>query len=192
MEPIHKNNIDHDMRKLKRYERITIGVLCLIILVNLGVMLFLLFHQGTQDVFSSFLFPRLAASDPAGVQDGALPDTDPEELARRVQEKADEQKMSVHINSNPVFDAACKEGNIRIENPQNSYYHQQVKIYLEGEEEPVYESPVIKPNQYIEYCALSRQLPSGDHKAVAYFYALDPETGQTIGQAGAQITITVK
>lgn len=192
METIHKKNTVQERKKSRRRTLAIAAVFGLIVLLNIGLLLLLFFGRDPQDVFSSFFLPRLASSNPVGVQDGALPDTDPEELAKRVQEKADEQKMSVHINSNPVFDTACKEGNIRIENPQNSYYHQQVKIYVEGEEEPVYESPVIKPNQYIEYCALSRQLPSGDHKAAAYFYALDPETGQTIGQAGAQITITVK
>lgn len=124
------------------------------------------------------------------ILNGALPNTNTDELKRRLQEQADRSQMSIHINSCPVFKKNGL-GNLRIENPVNSYYNQRVEIYLDDGQRKVYESPIIHPNQYIETDILSVELDKGIYEATAFFIGLNAETGEEVGRAAAKITIRI-
>ena len=57
--------------------------------------------------------------------------------------------------------------------------------------ETVYESGVLKPNQYIEDITLTHALDAGMHDATATFVALDPVTHEETGKAAAKVTLNV-
>ena len=58
--------------------------------------------------------------------------------------------------------------------------------------EQIYQSKAIPVGSKIERAALDVELPAGTYECTAMFHNLDPETGDSIGTAGAIITITVK
>ncbi len=124
------------------------------------------------------------------ISNGILQSGDAEKIRAEFQKKVDENQLSIRINSNPVFDKDCKKGNIRIENVPQNRYNQQVTITLDKDGKEVYVSPLLKPNQYIEFASLTKQLSPGDYKATALFQAYDSEDN-FIGQVAAGITLTV-
>jgi hypothetical protein len=120
-----------------------------------------------------------------------LPADNPDEVLEMLQEKVDENQFAFRINANPVFPADCKSGNLRIENPARNIYCMQVELILDETGEILYSSPLIKPNQYIEYIGLARQLPGGDHAATVRFIAIHPDTDAYMGEVAAAITLSV-
>ena len=63
---------------------------------------------------------------------------------------------------------------------------------LDDTEEEVYATKFLKPGTYIESAKLDKVLEKGSYNATAYFSAYDEETGEYIGQTGAQIVINVQ
>lgn len=123
--------------------------------------------------------------------DGGLPFDDPEKLREELQKKVDESMLAIKINTNPVFQGQGSKGNLSIENSENNNYDFQVEITLESDGSTIYTTPLMSPGQHILEDVLDAELPEGDHKAMAMFYAYDSNK-ELVGQAGASIIITMK
>lgn len=177
-----------DPVKDNRWREIVIILLAALLLISLSLLVvnkYVLVNGSA--VGPQFIIPEANGE----VFDGMLPTDNPDEILAALQEKVDENQFAFRINANPRFTADCKSGNLRIENPARNIYCMQVELILDSTGEVIYSSPLIKPNQYIEYIGLSQKLPSGDHAATVRFIAIHPDTDAYMGEVAAAITISV-
>lgn len=99
-------------------------------------------------------------------------------------------KLSYKIASEITVDSEDGRGNFKIENSGKNTCLMKVKITVN--DEIVYESGYIKPNQHIYQDALDKVLKVGVYEAKAVFEGFDPNTEESIGYAEPMdITITV-
>ena len=84
------------------------------------------------------------------------------------------------------------EGNVMLVNELNNLYPQKVEFYRNDTGEKIYESKAIAVGSKIEHAALDVELPAGEYECTAYFSNLDPDSGATLGVAGAIIHITIQ
>lgn len=124
------------------------------------------------------------------VQVGSLT-KDAAERKAELQKVVDESVIRFSINATPYFKTGGSAGNLLIENKEGSRNRFTVEIRLKKGQESVYQSGYVKPGQYIEKAKLTKVLPPGKHKAVAYFKAYDLKEDTYIGQAGAEVTLYV-
>lgn len=183
-EPIPKKKAVKD----SKWREIVIFVLAALLLLSLSLLIvnkYILINGSA--VQPQFIVPEANGE----VFDGALPVDNPDEILALLQEKVDENQFAFRINACPYFEADCKSGNLRIENPARNRYHMQAELILDETGEILYASPLIKPNQYIEYVPLARQIASGEHAATVRFIAIHPETDAYMGEVAAAITLSV-
>lgn len=124
-------------------------------------------------------------------RDGFLKDKSQEDIEALLNQIVADGMFNISINSNPVFEDGKAEGNLRIENVPNNPYYMTVTITRDDTGEAVYESKGIKQGQYIENDKLGVALGQGTYPCTATFTAVDPETLEAVGTAGAKITIYI-
>ena len=95
------------------------------------------------------------------------------------------------MNLAPEFETGTSEGNLMIVNEDINNYPQVVQIYIKDSGELVYESKLIPVGTKIDTGKLLVDLDKGEYPCVAYFHNVDPETGYSLGKAGAELTIKV-
>ena len=174
--------------KENRWREIVIIALAVLLLISLALLVVNKYFIVT----GSALEPQFIIPEANGeVFDGMLPADNPDEVLRMLQEKVDENQFAFRINANPVFTADCKSGNLRIENPARNIYCMQVELILDETGEILYSSPLIRPNQYVEYIGLSQKLANGKHAATVRFIAIHPDTDAYMGEVAAAITLSV-
>ncbi|HMM32754.1 MAG TPA: hypothetical protein PKB13_13380, partial [Clostridia bacterium] len=136
--------------KRNRWREIVIFLLATLLLISLSLLIVNKYIV----VNGSAVQPQYIIPEANGeVFDGMLPTDNPDEILALLQEKVDENQFAFRINANPRFTADCKNGNLRIENPARNIYCMQVELILDETGEILYASPLIKPNQYVEYIA---------------------------------------
>lgn len=106
------------------------------------------------------------------VQTGVLPGLTQEEL-QVLQQEVDTQ-FGFLINRSPSFSNGNALGNLRIQNLPANKYNMQVTIKLINDI-TVYESPLLKPNQYVERDKLDVSLENDIYNAIAEITVLDEE-----------------
>lgn len=126
------------------------------------------------------------------LQEGVIPGYTEEEIKEILQRKADESSFSFEINSRPIFKDGKSEGNLRIANPPYNKYAIEVEIKLDSNGKSVFKSGQIKPNHYIEYAKLTRNLKAGEYDATATINAYDSETKEFKGTSAAKLIIKVE
>ena len=126
------------------------------------------------------------------LQEGIIPGYTEEEIKEILQRKADESSFSFEINSRPIFKDGKSEGNLRIANPPYNKYAIEVEIKLDSNDKTVFKSGQIKPNHYIEYAKLTRNLKAGEYDATAIINAYDSETKEFKGTSAAKLIIKVE
>ena len=129
--------------------------------------------------------------DSAAVE-GGWDNLSPEEIAEKLNEKVAEGMINISMNTAPYFENGKAEGNVMIVNESINNYPQQVEFIRNDTQEVIYQSKAIPVGSKIERAALDVDLPAGTYECTAMFHNLDPVSGETIGTAGAIITITVK
>lgn len=185
----HEPNTPQNADKGKRWRETAIILLVVLLLISLS----LLVVNKYIFVNSGIVEPQIIIPEANGeVFDGMLPTDDPDEILKLLQEKVDENQFAFRINANPIFTADCKSGNLRIENPTRNIYSMQAELILDETGEILYSSPLILPNQYVEYVGLSRQLESGNYAATVRFIAIHPDTDAYMGEVAAAISLSVR
>lgn len=104
---------------------------------------------------------------------GIMPGMTPEEIQKYLNEKADKSKFTINVNSHLEFDDANSEAYLRLINGKNSAYAIKFTIRLEDSNKVIYKSPLIKPEQYIEYIKLSKKLNKGTYRAIGTYEFYD-------------------
>lgn len=168
------------MSKRKKRALIIVGII-LLILITIAICYFLFTKKDDNDL----LYDDNATA-------GILPGVDVDERRKELQNMLDRSMIAFSINTSPVFLNGTSEGNLLIENPGNNAKLLRVSILIDDTEEEVYASKYLKPGTYIENVKLDKVLEKGTYDATAYFLAYEEESGEYIGQTGAQITITVQ
>jgi len=148
-------------------------------------------------VICYFIFTKNAAARTDLLYDdnataGIMPGIDIDARRAELQNILDRSMIAFSINTSPVFLDGTSEGNLLIENPGNNAKLLQISILVDDTEEEIYASKFLKPGTYIESAKLDKVLEKGTYNATAYFSAYDEDTGEYIGQTGAQIMITVQ
>ena len=124
--------------------------------------------------------------------EGGWDNLSPEEIEARLNEKVAEGMINISANTAPIFEDGSSEGNLMLVNESINNYPQKVQIVRNDTGEQIYESGAIAVGSKIERAKLDVVLPAGTYECTAMFHNLDPVSGETIGTAGAIITITIK
>ncbi len=98
-------------------------------------------------------------------------------------------KLSYKIAGEITVESTDGKGNFKIENSGKNICLMKVKIFVE--DELVYETGYLKPNQHIYEDVLDVIPAIGTYEAKAVFEGFDPNTEESIGTNEAKITITV-
>ena len=124
-------------------------------------------------------------------QDGQAPYKSAEEMQAELDRVVEEGMFNISIAGAIQFDSGDAEGTAYIENVPGNHYLMRVKITEDATGETLYESGVLKPNQFIEKIALAKDLDAGSYPATATFTALDPSSYDEVGQAAAKVVVNV-
>lgn len=122
---------------------------------------------------------------------GGLEKRSEEEIKAELNEKVKDGMINIIMNTNPIFEDGKSAGNLMIVNSERNLHPQVVYIVLKDTEEEIYRSGAIAVGSKIENAKLDVDLDAGTYECVAYFNNVDMETGNFLGTAGAEITITV-
>lgn len=124
--------------------------------------------------------------------EGGWDNLSPEEIAEKLNEKVAEGMINISANTAPIFEDGASEGNLMLVNESINNYPQKVQIVRNDTGEQIYESGAIAVGSKIERAKLDVELPAGEYECTAYFSNLDPDSGATLGVAGAIIHITIQ
>lgn len=129
----------------------------------------------------------------ANVVAGDIPGKSKEERQRELDSIVEEGMLAMSINATPVGKTTGTDRNINwlVENPSNQGKLIRVEVWLDSQEELIYETGAIPPGNYVESAPLRTELPPGEYNCTARFYAYQEETETYIGQAAAQIRLTL-
>lgn len=114
-----------------------------------------------------------------------------DEVIAELNKQVEEGMINISMNTNPVFETGTSEGNLIIVNEETNRYPQVVEIYLEDTNELIYKSGGIPVGSKIENATLDYNLSKGTYDCIAYFNAINPDTGELVGKAGANIKVTI-
>lgn len=135
--------------------------------------------------------PIFSLEEDPNAQQGGLTVKSQEEIKEKLNQKVDEGMINISMNLNPVFENGKSEGNLLIVNEEKNRNPQVVEIYRKETEELIYKSGLIPVGNKVETGNLLVELEKGDYPCIAYFNAVNGETGELIGKAGAELTISV-
>lgn len=125
-------------------------------------------------------------------QNGQAPYKTEEEIQAELDRTVEEGMFNISIASTIQFADGASEGTAYIENVPGNHYLMKVSITDDATGDLLYESGVLKPNQYIENIALAHDVDPGSYPATATFTALDQTTYEEIGQAAAKVVINIE
>lgn len=125
------------------------------------------------------------------VQQGEREAPDQQALQDELNKKVTAGMMNISMATNPVFETGTAAGELLIYNSPINNYPQVVEIYRDDTGELIYTSSGIPVGSRIDTDTLDVDLPAGEYECTAYFNAVDPETSQMVGRAGANISIKV-
>ena len=123
--------------------------------------------------------------------EGGWDEADLDAIVESLNEKVDEGMINISMNTSPIFQDGHSAGNLMIVNESINRYPQKVVITRNDTGETIYTSGAIPVGSKIEAAALDVELQAGTYECTAMFHNLDPVTGDSLGYAGAIISITV-
>ena len=179
---------ERDNKKFYRNTGILIGVL-LVIAVLLAVF------RGCEnnpnaDTPADTIAPGIVYDD--GAVQGGWDEADTDKIIVSLNEKVEEGMINISMNTSPNFKNGTSAGNLMIVNESINRYPQVVEITRNDTGEMIYKSGAIPVGSKIEADTLDVDLEAGTYECTAMFHNVDPETGASLGCAGAVIYLTVQ
>ncbi len=165
-------------QKSSRKRAAVIAIICALAAIAIWLLVWLFACNGAS------LF------DP-NAQDGQAPYKSAEEMQAELDRVVEEGMFNISIAGAIQFDDGASEGTAYIENVPGNRYNMRVRITEDATGDVLYESGVLKPNQFIEKIALTKDLDQGSYPATATFTALDPSSYDEVGQAAAKVVVNV-
>jgi len=114
-----------------------------------------------------------------------------EEVEAKLNAQLEEGMINISMNTSPWFEDGTSLGNLMIVNETINRHPQKVEIVRNDTGEVIYTSGAIPVGSKIEAAKLDVELEAGVYECTALFHNLD-NSGNIIGSAGANITITIK
>ena len=179
-------NTNHNKKEKQRIIRLTALILC-VILSFTGLLIFGIRRSKTKDANpdNGFVMDNNAV-------EGGWNKVDEDKVRENLNASVEEGYINISMNTTPVFENGQSEGNLMIVNESINRYPQKVVITRNDNDDVIYESKGIPVGSKIEKAMLSEDLPAGTYECTAMFHNMNPDTGESLGCAGAVITITVK
>ena len=183
MMPASHTIIGAKMERVRRRRRIVVAIATAVLLAcaAVGTWLWLRADDGA----APFGFDQSA-------QAGQAPYKTDDEIRAELDRVVEEGMFDISIASTIEFDAPGAMGIAYIENVPGNRYDMRVSIALDGGGEEAYRSGALAPGTYVESIALDPAIGPGTYGAIATFEALDRETHETVGTAGAKVTLVVR
>ena len=178
---------NHVRQKSRNKTYITAGLVILALLIIAALLLFK--GCSKEDPVSENPAPSLVYDSTA--IEGGWEEVDTEEIVASLNEKVEAGMINISMNTSPVFSDGSSEGNLMIVNEEVNNYPQIVEVTRNDTGETIYKSGGIPVGSKIEKAKLNVDLPAGVYECTAMFHNADPETGTSLGCAGAIITITI-
>ena len=113
--------------------------------------------------------------------EGGWDEINTDEIVANLNKKVEAGMINIAMNTSPVFADGTSEGNPQV-----------VEITRNDTGELIYKSGGIPVGSKIEKAKLDVDLPAGTYACTAMFHNMDPDTGESLGCAGAIITVTVQ
>ena len=183
------NTPNNENRKKDKLKIIRIALGILLILLSLLAAVLLIFKGCTGkepgDPNSGFVLDDRAV-------EGGWNEADVSKIQEGLNAGVEEGYINISMNTTPVFADGKSEGNLMIVNESINKYPQYVVITRNDTGDTIYESKGIPVGSKIEKDTLDVALPAGTYECTAMFHNADPATGDSLGCAGAVITITVQ
>lgn len=179
---MHAKNKELQMRnrRKRRTGNRIIGVLIFLILLTIGAIAVVWGSRQAQP-----------ASVPAVIEDIDFRAKELEmSFWKRIRPQNAAGTFSYGIREMPSF--TPDSGTLYIENPAQNTCLMAVELVREGEDEVIFRSGLLAPNQAIENAALDEMIPAGKYPVTALIYAIDPSSGDILGILEENITITVR
>lgn len=141
----------------------------------------------------------LQDADNNGITSGKLKTTPDNEQAR-LDILAEESRVYCIISSSPSFDTVTDKGSLFISNPEESNYYTQVVLEVAETGKEMYVSPLLSPNEKIEYDYLTCQdFNPGSYpvNALFHYYSKIQDTGDLdrdysyLGTMCAEVTVNI-
>ena len=161
------------------------------ILIIIIIILLLLKSCNKDNVITDNVKNVFDLTQDENVTEGGLEHKSQEEIQAELNKQVAEGMINISMNLTPVFDDGESEGNLLIINEDINRYPQVVEIYLKDTDELIYKSGAIPVGSKIESDTLDVDLDAGEYDCTAYFNAVNPDTGELVGRAGAEVKITV-
>lgn len=161
------------------------------ILIIIIIILLLLKSCNKDNVITDNVKNVFDLTQDENVTEGGLEHKSQEEIQAELNKQVAEGMINISMNLTPVFDDGESEGNLLIINEDINRYPQVVEIYLKDTDELIYKSGAIPVGSKIESDTLDVDLDAGEYECTAYFNAVNPDTGELVGRAGAEVKITV-
>ena len=127
-----------------------------------------------------------------GAVEGGWDAADIDKIIASLNEKVEEGMINISMNTSPNFKDGTSAGNLMIVNESVNRYPQVVEITRNDTGETIYKSGAIPVGRKIESDTLDVDLAAGTYECTAMFHSVDPQTGLTLGCAGAVIYLTVE
>ena len=135
--------------------------------------------------------PRSAFSYDDSAVEGGWDEADTDAIVASLNEKVEAGMINISMNTAPFFSDGTSAGNLMIVNESINNYPQIVVITRNDTGEEIYRSGGIPVGSKIETAKLDVDLPAGTYECTAMFHNVNPDTGDSLGCAGAIITVTV-
>ena len=126
-----------------------------------------------------------------GAVEGGWDEADTAKIIDSLNEKVEAGMINISMNTSPVFANGTSAGNLMIVNESVNRYPQVIEITRNDTGESIYKSNGIPVGSKIENAKLDVDLDAGTYECTAMFHNVDPESGASLGCAGAIITVTV-
>ena len=136
--------------------------------------------------------PNLGIVYDDGAVQGGWDEADTDKIIASLNEKVEEGMINISMNTSPNFKNGTSAGNLMIVNESINRYPQVVEITRSDTGEMIYKSGAIPVGSKIESDTLDVDLEAGTYECTAMFHNVDPETGASLGCAGAVIHITIQ
>ena len=185
------NDVSKRSKTTKRLVIIAIIILILLVLLILSLNRYFKNHKGGGLGGEKNLGNLFDISLDENASVGKAAKRSQDEVIAELNKQVEEGMINISMNTNPIFETGTSEGNLIIVNEEVNRYPQVVEIYIADTNELIYKSGLIPVGSKIEYATLDSNLSKGTYDCIAYFNAVNPDTGELVGKAGANIKVTI-
>ena len=166
---------------------IVIAVLAIVAILALGAaVVYLLFSRG-----GSTGTEAPAQEEPAQRNVLVTPEDVDEIASRKPAESSDADRYTVTMNTTWNFsDGASASSNAYVANSTDNAHPVYFDVMINGDDSPLYESPIIPVGGHIDGIQLNRELENGIYDCVAVYHLVDDEQN-TLSTVNVALTINV-